>query len=269
MVEWGGVKIKMKLLFFDIDGTLIDENTKEIPESTKQALKQARLNGHQLFINTGRPISAIPKAILDLEMDGYVCGCGSYISYHNKVLLHTPLTNFTCKQIVNIVDVTKVDAVLEGAHAIYYDFNTTNPVVLEMCQDFKKEGYPVRDIHDPAIIFDKLTAYTKQSPYVDLFIEMISHYFSIIVRGPHFYECIQKPFSKATGIAFLMNELKVDLEDVYAFGDSSNDLSMLKATKHSVAMGNSPDDLKAEVSYVTDDVSKDGIQKALLHLGLI
>lgn len=262
-------EVKMKLLFFDIDGTLIDESTKEVPKSTKLALEKAKANGHLLFINTGRPYSAIPKVIKDLNVDGYICGCGSYICYHNEVLLHTPLTNFTSKQIVQIVQRTQVDAVLEGAHAIYYDVNTTNPILLDMQQDFIKEGYEVRDIHDPNIIFDKLTAYTQQSPYEDLFIAMMSHYFSIIVRGPHFYECIQKPFTKATGIGFLMDYLKVGIEDVYAFGDSSNDLSMLRATKHSVAMGNSPDDLKTQVSYVTDDVSADGVQKALIHLGII
>ena len=41
-------------LFFDVDGTLIDEQTKIVPESTLRALKQARENGHLVFINTGR-----------------------------------------------------------------------------------------------------------------------------------------------------------------------------------------------------------------------
>lgn len=269
MVECFWVKINMKLLFFDIDGTLIDENTKEIPKTTKQALQKARAEGHQIFINTGRPYSAIPKAIQALDVDGYVCGCGSYISYHHEVLLHTPLTNFTCRQIVQIVDTTHVDAVLEGAHAIYYDAHTTSPAILAMVPDFKKEGYDVRDLHDPSIIFDKLTCFTDQSCHEDLFIEMISHYFSIIVRGPHFYECIQPAFSKATGIAFMMDYLNVPLEDVYAFGDSTNDLSMLKATIHSVAMGNSPEELKKEVQYVTTAVDDDGIDHALRHYKLI
>lgn len=36
-------------LFFDVDGTLIDEQTKIVPESTLRALKQARENGHLEF----------------------------------------------------------------------------------------------------------------------------------------------------------------------------------------------------------------------------
>ena len=41
-------------LFFDIDGTVLSEITKEIPASTIDALKRAHDAGHFLFINTGR-----------------------------------------------------------------------------------------------------------------------------------------------------------------------------------------------------------------------
>ena len=45
---------KTKALFFDIDGTLLSEKTGEVPESAKQAVKEARSKGHLVFINTGR-----------------------------------------------------------------------------------------------------------------------------------------------------------------------------------------------------------------------
>lgn len=50
-----------KLLFFDIDGTLITEGPGVMPESTKLALKKARDNGHLLFINTGRTRTSLPE----------------------------------------------------------------------------------------------------------------------------------------------------------------------------------------------------------------
>ena len=39
-----------KLLFFDIDNTILDEKTQTIPVEVRQALKQAKQNGHFLFI---------------------------------------------------------------------------------------------------------------------------------------------------------------------------------------------------------------------------
>ncbi len=35
-----------KALFFDVDGTLLPEGTRQIPESARNALKEARSNGH-------------------------------------------------------------------------------------------------------------------------------------------------------------------------------------------------------------------------------
>jgi len=42
-----------KLIFFDIDGTLLDFD-KKIPESTRNAVQQLKDNGHDVAIATGR-----------------------------------------------------------------------------------------------------------------------------------------------------------------------------------------------------------------------
>lgn len=48
-----------KLLFFDIDGTLLTAYPWSIPESTRKALEAARKNGHLLFVNSGRTYAMI------------------------------------------------------------------------------------------------------------------------------------------------------------------------------------------------------------------
>ncbi len=45
-----------KLLFFDIDGTLFDDS-RQLPASVAPALRQARVNGCRVFLNTGLPKS--------------------------------------------------------------------------------------------------------------------------------------------------------------------------------------------------------------------
>ena len=57
-------------------------------------------------------------------------------------------------------------------------------------------------------------------------------------------------------------------EDCYAIGDSTNDLPMLQAVPHSIAMGHAPEEVKALASYVTDDIEQDGLAKGLAHFGL-
>ena len=52
------------------------------------------------------------------------------------------------------------------------------------------------------------------------------------------YEVTRKDTSKATGIQFLLDYFNLPLESSYAFGDSNNDLPMLKYAGNSIAMGN-------------------------------
>ena len=68
----------VKALFFDIDGTLVSFNTHRIPDSTVEALRQAKANGVKVYISTGRPKPFINNLgqIADL-IDGYITTTGA------------------------------------------------------------------------------------------------------------------------------------------------------------------------------------------------
>ena len=78
--------MKKAALFFDIDGTILSEETKEIPKSAIEALLEVKKKGHLLFINTGRTMCSIPAELKQFAFDGYLCGCGTYLTYHDEVL---------------------------------------------------------------------------------------------------------------------------------------------------------------------------------------
>ena len=74
----------MKALFFDIDGTLLSEKTRQIPESAKEALKEARRRGHLVFINTGRVYCHLSQIRSEVEADGFLCGCGTCVVVQDR-----------------------------------------------------------------------------------------------------------------------------------------------------------------------------------------
>ena len=119
-----------KLLFFDIDGTLLSEKTHTVPQSAKEALKKAKENGHLIFINTGRPISTIDQEIHDLNPDGYICGCGTYITYHDQVIYHHQLSKERCKEIASLIKKYEIDAVLESKDHVYFNTHIKNIWIL-------------------------------------------------------------------------------------------------------------------------------------------
>ena len=68
----------MKVVFLDIDGTLVDYNG-NVPESTKKAILQAKKKGHKMVLCTGRSKFQIPKELWELGMDGVIAGAGAFV----------------------------------------------------------------------------------------------------------------------------------------------------------------------------------------------
>ena len=84
-----------KLLFFDIDKTLLTPYPWAVPASARIALKKAHDNGHLLFVNSGRTYAMIPEIIRKIGFDGYVCGCGSQIYMNGELLFSSSNCSFS------------------------------------------------------------------------------------------------------------------------------------------------------------------------------
>lgn len=258
-----------KLLFFDIDNTILDEKTQTIPVEVRQALKQAKQNGHFLFINTGRTKAALNQQMTGLGMDGYVCGCGGYLEFQGKILKTTTLPLVLCEKIKHLLKACQLSGVLEGTEATYFDKDNRNPIVAEYQQRLAKDQLVISDWDQDPLHFDKLTVFLNPESDFETFYQALKEDLHFIKRGPIFYELMPHHISKASGIAYFLDYFNLSIEDAYAFGDSTNDLAMLQYVKHSIGMQNSDPEVLACVEYITDTVDHDGIRKALVHYGLI
>ena len=92
--------MEKSVLFFDIDGTILSEKTRTIPQSAVTALQMAKKAGHLLFINTGRTICSIPTEIRGMPFDGFLCGCGTNLFFHDEELLAKSLSRARGRAII-------------------------------------------------------------------------------------------------------------------------------------------------------------------------
>lgn len=259
-----------KMIFFDIDGTILTEKTHIISQSTSNAIQKARENGHLTFINTGRTFFNLTEDILNIGFDGYVCGCGTYINYNGKPLLAKSISHKTCVEIVQKLRECKIEGVFEGLNTFFFDKTTPiNEEIAELKANFSKGFGVLNSWDDPDIVFDKFVMWLNEDSDFETFHSYITKAFDYIDRGNNFGEVVPKGYSKATGIKFLQEHFNIPLENCYAIGDSSNDLPMLKYVPNSIAMGNSTPFLFDLVSFVTKDIEEDGIEHALAHYGII
>lgn len=259
-----------QIIFFDIDGTISDEKTFEIPESTIKAMHLAKDNGHILIINTGRGSSTIEKQIKNLPVDGFICGCGTEIIYHNKQIVLHQLSDNLKDTIVRETFNCHLETVLEGSHAVYFPKNLRDPMVINTKSHYLKHHFNVKEYnHKSHPLFEKMALWFFLDSQIDRFIEIFKNDLSFIRRDANFYEVIPLAYSKATGIKELIDLLNIPHQNTYAIGDSANDLTMLNYVHTSIAMGNSKKDLFPLVDYITSDIHDNGIYHALKHFHII
>ncbi len=261
-----------KLLFFDIDGTLVtDDDRRMIPDSTRRAIAKARALGHKTFINTGRVYVNVEDEIKQIGFDGLVCGCGTHIIAEGKELFHQDFNKEKSKQIAKLCREYEFMAIFEHRDHTGYDKEITGTDHRKILDYFIRMDIPIiDDIESDKFVFDKFTTwYREGNPHVEEFKQAISGDFQCIPREMNFMELVPHGFSKATGIKYLMDYYNVPIENVFVFGDSNNDLEMLKYVPNSIAMGVCSEEVAQVASYRTDTVENDGIYKAMKHFGVI
>lgn len=261
--------MKRKAVFFDIDGTLYNPRV-GVPKSAMQGLRELKKNGHLAFISTGRARAMISQELVDLGFDGVLAACGTYVEYDGSVLYNIDLEKEISKNAINTLRKHNVFCILEGQNYLYMDDSEDFEGDKFSIKAFKSQfGNKIKPITGMEHHVNKITCKTNKYSNFEEAYKSIDKYFDCIYHNADFIELVPKGFSKVKGIEAIMKHLGVDIEDTYAFGDSLNDIDMLKFVKYGIAMGNSNPEVLKIVEYKTDNIENDGIYNGLKQFKLI
>ena len=272
--------MERKIAFFDIDGTLTSEIDGTIPESAVKSIQAARKNGHLMFLNTGRCMQNVEQCFRNVGFDGYVCGCGTNIyctDYDKnntyKEILYVSQSHNIVEEILFHARKFKLDLLFESKYGVCFDMKKPliTPGGIHQHNQFILRNYDMsHNPEDNDFVCDKFVVWFSNIQDLNSFRSISDKYFECIDRGGNFREFVPIGYSKATGIQVVLDYYHIPIERAYAFGDSNNDLSMLSYVPNSIAMGNAtPTALFNQVSYVTTNASKNGIENALKHFHFI
>lgn len=262
--------MKRKIIFFDIDGTIMDE-LGYVPDSAVEAIHAAQARGIKCIVNTGRPYVHIEPAIIAMGFDGYICSCGQLLMMDGRERFRARVDREVCAQIVRRAEQCRLDAYYEAEESMRQMLlHEPNPGMRIYLERMIERGFEVTlDPREEGYEFDKFCIWAHEDSDVDSFAAWAEQFYTLINRGGGMYECILKGYSKQTGIQAVREMLGADADDCYAIGDSANDLPMLQCVGHGIAMGNAPDSVKSQVEHVTADLRDDGLAKALEFYGLV
>ncbi len=262
----------IKACFFDIDGTLLPGDTKQVPQDAQRALRLLHEKGIYLFISSGRPLKhmeLMPDSLLSLPFDGFVLLNGQYcIDKEKHELRRHPISREALQALVPWL---KAQSFPCSIHELDfgYDLNE-NPGMKEYLASINRLDQlppvlnPVRAlVHETFMI----------CPYIDesMDAEFLKHAPGMKSARwtPQFADMIPADGGKDKGLETMGRHFRFTREEMLACGDAGNDLPMFRYAGHSVCLGNGTQPAKAEAEFITSDIHEGGIARALVHYGLL
>ena len=265
-----------RLIALDVDGTLTNSE-KKMTKKTREALIRAEQQGALLAIASGRPLYGLVPLMKELEMDRF----GGY------------LLAFNGGQVVDALDLRVMDENSIPLDILYplldwfsdyqrrYDvamltYGENGTVLTERGEapyvllESRINAMPVEEVSSmretivkpvpkvllsgPGEILEKLEQETLQK---------FGDSLSIFRSEAFFLEVCPQGIDKGNALARLLSLLHMKREELMAFGDGYNDLSMMEYAGLGIAMGNAKEEIKNKADDVTLSNDEDGIAAAL------
>lgn len=255
----------IKIIFFDIDGTLIDPATGNISPKTVETLQRLEEKGILRGIVTGRPPASLPD-FGALHFDVMATFNGSLCYTDREIIYEKP------------IEPEEVQQVLQNAAALGRPVSVAvrsrlaaNGVEQDLADYYRVAGLQLTKAadFDDALRENVYQIMLSYRPGDEEAILRGTKKLKIALSWERAADVIPISGGKGAAIRQILRHFGLDSSQAMAFGDNHNDMEMLRAVGTGVAMGNATKALKEIADDVCEAVSEDGIYHYCLHHGLI
>ena len=256
-----------KLLAADLDGTLVNEE-KIITPRTFESLMEAQRRGVRLAISTGRPVEGALHLVEQLKMKDY----GGCLISNNGALVHDCATG-------DVIFSQPIDADLlplllrraEEHRCAFVVYQPTHVLTTDAASEYVQ--YSGRNNRLPVHEAENFLQEARGPLYKGLMVgnpdimpalrdaltEELRGQMDFCLSETFFLECLAPGVSKMKGVEAVAKHLGISREEIMAFGDSDNDVSMIRYAGLGVAMGNAKENARRAADLVTASNEEDGI----------
>lgn len=245
----------IKIAFFDVDGTIIDMERRQITEKMVNTLQILQKKGIKICVATGRAPYIVPE-IKGVTFDCYLTFNGSYCYSNTQEIFCNPICNQDVQQIVinaksiglPVLLATKSSSFANGCDPNLKEYMAISKQKVNVIDNFqtasKQEIYQMMIGCNPSQ-YDTILKDTKNA--------------AITAWWDKAADVIPLNGSKGLGVSKILDYFHFSKDEAIAFGDGTNDLEMLQSVSTSVAMANGTDDIKQIASFICGSVKEDGI----------
>lgn len=268
-------------IILDIDGTLLNDDKKISPE-TKKALITAQQNGVKLILASGRPTTGMHLYAEQLEMKKYH---GLLVSYNGakvvdcqtkEELFNQTLTIAEGKAVLEHMKQFEVKVMIDKDDYMYVNnvYDCYIPYKGEEINIIQYESrggnFKLCEKEDLAAFLDYrinkiLTAgdpdYMQKN--YQAMMAPFKNTLNCVFTADFYFEFTAKNIDKAKALDTVLTPMGIHAENIIAFGDGHNDITMVKYAGTGIAMDNAVPELKAVANSITLSNNKDGIAHVL------
>ncbi|MBC1466705.1 HAD family phosphatase [Listeria welshimeri] len=268
-------------IILDIDGTLLNDDKKISPE-TKKALITAQQNGVKLILASGRPTTGMHLYAEQLEMEKYH---GLLVSYNGakvvdcqtkEELFNQTLTIAEGKAVLEHMKQFEVKVMIDKDDYMYVNnvYDCYIPYKGEEINIIQYESrggnFKLCEKEDLAAFLDYrinkiLTAgdpdYMQKN--YQAMMAPFKNTLNCVFTADFYFEFTAKNIDKAKALDTVLTPMGIHAENIIAFGDGHNDITMVKYAGTGIAMDNAVPELKAVANSITLSNNKDGIAHVL------
>ncbi len=253
--------MKKKIIFLDIDGTLITDK-ETVNQLVIDKVNYLRSLGWTIALATGRTVGQAKQVISDLQITNGVFANGQTVMLDNEVIYQHVIPAQVSKEVYKKA----------GKHNLNIGFVTPDGIFLNrslkgMIVKHKLRKYPFGGIKLAKLNVDNVQGYWFFAHEKDLkqFDPQQISDFKVYQYGENTLEVLPQKFDKQKGVERFLKEFKHPCYTV-AIGDGTNDLEIFDIVDIKIAMENAIEDLQNKADFVTKSNIENGVAHAIDYL---
>lgn len=263
-----------KIVFCDVDGTLLDDNHR-MKDSTLKAIRALQRKGITFVIVTARGPSGIYPIFNRYRFTcPIVCYSGALIiDDDGKILYSNGFSRSTASQVISFIEERRLDCtwnIYSMDTWIVKDRSDARVAREERIVEASAVEGGI-ELLQPGVEVGKILCMCNPEYTTAIEEELKAKFPGLaIVRSSNILiEIMNKGISKGNSVRFFCEKDTIDHSATVAFGDHFNDVEMLCSVGKPFLMGNAPEELKDRFNHVTASNNDDGIYLGLRELGLV
>ena len=257
----------VKLIACDLDGTFLDGTPasvkKNVPEINVRMINELSEKGIVFVPASGRDLPSIKEMLSVIKnIEYYSCFNGARIFKGDELIYSEKMDREMCLDILK----KAVELRLNYSGTAGYDVCFTKmdkEYFGEVEREDTKYIFHSNENFDNTMAFDfeKMVFFGDEEKFKilrDYIEEKYSDKVNIFSAGDNVTDVVSKKCSKGNSLRIIADHMGIATDEIMAFGDNENDLSMLTTVGYPVAMANGKDFIKELIKTHTEKGNNDG-----------